>query len=487
MKKILKPFRHLLALLAVILFAVAITHLGVPMYIGAAFVACWQLSQIAMSKRRAMCFNTTGLSPEQIKEFEGILDGFKGYNQMFKELADLAKVEGGFAAIKKFPEMFKTMGDEQDRVKKELTKLRKESMLRQGDTGVRYVNGVPFVTDSCALALAGIYMGCAARQEKWNSKSLGDMEAGLTKAAEYLGVTRAALTSADIPLPTLYVPQIVELVYKYGQFRANATVFPMGAATVNLPQLKVGEDAFGIIAASGNVGEKKVAAQNVTHTVQKIGGIIRIPSEIEEDTFIPLGQFLARYVSRRFAHFEDSIGFLGDNSATYNRYGVGPYCAAQNGTPQLVQLAAGKTKPSDSTLANWRKLRTVVNAAVLQMGTACYYAHPTMEALFVTFNTLGAPLVYRPAQGGQPATLDGFPIKWVGVMQAYTEAAAPSAFLGLFGDLSYWFLDERGTPRVETSREVYFATDEIGMRAIERIDVEAMAPDAMSALQTPAQ
>jgi HK97 family phage major capsid protein len=72
-------------------------------------------------------------------------------------------------------------------------------------------------------------------------------------------------------------------------------------------------------------------------------------------------------------------------------------------------------------------------------------------------------------------------------MQSYQEVAAPGTFLGLFGDLSYWFLDERGTPRVETSREVYFATDEIGMRAIERIDVEAMAPDAMSALQTAAQ
>lgn len=486
MKKILKPYRHLLALFAVILFAVGLAHLGAPPLPCALLVGCWQLSQIAMSRRTAMCY-TTVLSPEQIKEFEGILEGFKGYNGMFKELAELAKVEGGFAAIKKLPDLLKTMGDDQEKLKKDLGKLRKQSLLREGDTGVRYVNGVPFVTDSCALAMAGIYMGCAARQDKWNSKSLGDMEAGLTKAADYLGVTRAALTSADIPLPVIYVPQIVELVYKYGQFRANATVFPMGAPTMNLPQLKVGEDAFGIIAASGQVGEKKVSAVNVTHTVQKIGGIIRIPSEIEEDTFIPLGQFLARYVSRRFAHFEDSIGFLGDNTATYNRYGVGPYVAAQPNTPQLALMPAGKTKPSDSTLAQWRKLRTLVNAAVLQMGSACYYANPTMEALFVTFNTIGAPLIYRPAQGNQPATLDGFPIKWVGIMQSYQEVAAPGTFLGLFGDLSYWFLDERGTPRVETSREVYFATDEIGMRAIERIDVEAMAPDAMSALQTAAQ
>ena len=68
-------------------------------------------------------------------------------------------------------------------------------------------------------------------------------------------------------------------------------------------------------------------------------------------------------------------------------------------------------------------------------------------------------------------------------MQPYSTKAAASTYLAFFGDLSYWYLGERGSPRVETSREVYFATDEIGMRALERIDVEAMAPDAMTALQ----
>jgi hypothetical protein len=36
---------------------------------------------------------------------------------------------------------------------------------------------------------------------------------------------------------------------------------------------------------------------------------------------------------------------------------------------------------------------------------------------------------------------------------------------------------------VEISRDVYFTTDEIGIRALERFDVEAMAVDAMAAIQ----
>ncbi len=162
---------------------------------------------------------------------------------------------------------------------------------------------------------------------------------------------------------------------------------------------------------------------------------------------------------------------------------MGPNCTL-NSNQYCVQLASGKTKPSDSTIADWRNMRALANAAALV--NAAYYCHPTMEALLVTFNTLNQPLIYRPAQGNQPATLDGFPIRWCGIMQPYKTSAAASAFLTVFGDLSYWYLGERLQPRVETSRDVYFATDEIGMPAIERIDVQAMALDAMSALETAA-
>jgi len=62
---------------------------------------------------------------------------------------------------------------------------------------------------------------------------------------------------------------------------------------------------------------------------------------------------------------------------------------------------------------------------------AAYYMSPSMEALLVTFNTIGQPLIYRPQNGVQPATLDGFPIHWIGVSQPYATTAAPSTFFGV--------------------------------------------------------
>jgi HK97 family phage major capsid protein len=182
---------------------------------------------------------------------------------------------------------------------------------------------------------------------------------------------------------------------------------------------------------------------------------------------------------------EDKTGFLGDGTASYaNQTGVGPYCSAN--TDYLQQLAGGKTKPTDATINDFRAIRGLINPAAL-VDDPAYYMNPSLEGLLVTFNTIGQPLIYRPSTGATPATLDGFPIRWVGCLQPFATTAQASKYLALFGALSYWYLGERGAPRVEVSREVYFATDEIAMRALERIDVEAMAIDAMSALQTAAQ
>ena len=382
-----------------------------------------------------------------------------------------------------------------DVMHEQLRTLRKSQYGNGGNAGIRTIGTKDFVSNDCAEALTATCIleiqRCDPNMLAAMTRDGGTRDQVLGKAKDILGMTttRAALDGTSTPLPTIYVPQVVELVWKYGQMRQFATIYPLGAGTVKLPRLQAGEDVFTFLGAgtagmSQTVAEKKVTAELVTFTANKMGGVIRIPMEIEQDTFIPLGQFLARYISRQLAKLEDLTGFLGDGTATYaSQTGVGPYCTAN--PAYLQQLGAGKTKPTDATINDFRAMRALVNPAVL-VDDPAYYCNPTLEALFVTFNTIGQPLIYRPAVGGTPATLDGFPIRWVGVMQPYSTAAAASKYVAMFGALSYVYLGERGAPRIEVSREIFFATDEIAMRALERIDVEMMAIDAMSALKTAA-
>lgn len=499
MKSFGKRYRHLIALFCVIGLAVGLIGLGAPVAAGLLIVGLFQLSQFAMSKRCGVCFNSA-LTPEQVKEFSQILDSFKGFDGLFKELMEISKQEGGFAAIKKLPELLKGEQDRSDKLEKELKSLRKQMVNFSSGTGVRWIGGVPFVTDDCAKALSSLVVLECQRAtpdgkmlaKLLNSEKKETHEKFLNLSAGNLGMElKAALTTADIPVPTVYVPQIVELVWHYGQARQFGTVYPLGGGQNKLPRLRAGEDDFGFVGGAGYAAmsqaltERKAELDLVTFTPNKAGGLIRIPTELEEDTFVQLGQFLARYIARQMAKLEDKTMFLADGSNNYvGITGVGPYCIAN--PTYLRQLGAGNVKVGQATIADFRAMRGLVNPAVL-VDDPAYYMNPTLESLLVSFNTLNQPLIYIPAKGGQPATLDGFPIRWVGVMQPNTNDAAPSTFIAMFGSLKYWYLGERLTIRVEVSRDVFFATDELAMRALERIDVEGMAIDAMSALQTAAQ
>jgi HK97 family phage major capsid protein len=153
-------------------------------------------------------------------------------------------------------------------------------------------------------------------------------------------------------------------------------------------------------------------------------------------------------------------------------------------------LATGKTAPADVTLADLQNLRSKVSAAVLSnmsvdgRTSAAYYLHPTFEPLLRSFNKYPNYIVFEYVNG-QPM-FEGYPVHWIGVSQPNTTSAAAAKPVAFFGDLSYWYLGEKGQIRIEISKEVYFATDELAMRALERIDIQNMAVDAMATLKTAA-
>ncbi|MGA2788077.1 MAG: phage major capsid protein [Verrucomicrobiota bacterium] len=458
MRKKLKPYRSLTSLLAVIIGAFALSMLGMSPLVCVMGVGCYQLIQISRkTSRNGVCY-LTALSEEQIKEFENILNEFKALGEFIPGIKALGAVEGGFAALKALPGLFKSEQARADELHAQVKKLSRQ-LFENTPTGVRWVNGQAHVTEDCAKYIGGMAVIRAANSNKLKGANAEDM---IARAAGFLGMeAKAAIAATDIPLPVQYAAQIVELVYAYGQARKLCTVYPLGMSSVKLPRLKTGEPAFGFIAVSGAVPEKVPQMEFVTFTPGKCGGIVRIPSEIEADSIIAVGQFVARYIAREMSKIEDMCVFIGDGSATYNNInGIGAQATADGGNA-LLTLAATKTKPSDIQLGDVRDLRSTVTGAVLQR--AAYYAHPTMDALFVQYNTSATVVPYQRKPDGS-ATLDGFPVIWVNTMPVYQTVANPGAYQVYFGDLSWWYFGERMTMSVETSREVYFATDETPTR-----------------------
>lgn len=393
------------------------------------------------------------------------------------------KLETELGLIKETPEQIKKLKEEANQVRELIAKMERHQKSHVSGRAAR----PGFVSDDCARHLGAVALLMGLKGGQIHEGKAREIAEGIIK--DVTGVeSRTALTSSDIPLPVGYSGEVSELVGQFGAARQYATVMPLGTGTMNLPRLKT-DPTFGLIAGSATVTEKSPQTEWVTFTAQKFGGLIRLPSEMDEDSIVPIGQFLARYAARQMAYVEDWQVFRSTGA------GSGLNGTAEGLTKNVVTnskttVSGVLGSPSEFTLAHFRTLRTVPDASALRVGA--YYMHPSFEQLLNTFNTSGNK-PYNPAAqiqgtGAQPfmtgPTLDGFPIRWVDVLPVYSTSDVVSTVHVLFGDVSFQYLGIRGGMRFDTSTEAGFTTDEILVRALQRMTTGLMATGAVGGLIT---
>lgn len=367
-------------------------------------------------------------------------------------------------------------------VQKTLVDLRKSGLDSYMGPRVREPGKV---SDACAKFLAAQFILHCEKSGKLEAlSSMPEQRTALyTVARHVLGLeAKAAVTTGDIPLPVQYSSEIKELISEFGVVRRKMSPYPIGMGTAKPPRFGT-RPAFGSIAMSAALAEKNPTIDFASLESHKLGGLIRLPREIDEQSIVPMGQYLARYGATEFARAEDVWGFMADGTATYeNVAGIVKTARTNNKT---VVLAAGKTKPSDATLQDFRTLRAKVNKAALSGTRSAYYLDTTWEAFLPSFRTAQEPLVYQRLPDGS-AILDGYPIVWTDVLTPYGTAAAVDQPLAVFGALDFWWFGQHGSPRIDTSEHVFFANDQLAVRFIEEIDFDYAAVDATAALITAA-
>lgn len=375
----------------------------------------------------------------------------------------LRGVEALQAGLRKQGDELATLKSEHNEMHTRVNDLRRQRITGLGG-GVRVPGRM---SDEGAIALARSFLSHVARTVAPEMLGKG--------AQELLAQTRA-LTTSEIPLPTQYGRELIELITEFGVVRRNMRRYPMSGAVDKPPRMGT-RPAFQSIAMAAPFPELKPTLGFASLEPHKVGGIVIPPREITEQSAVDFGNYLAMYGAVEFARAEDTWGFLADGTATYESVsGICKVCTDNN---LVVTTDSGKTAPSDTTLTNFRNMRGEVSTAALSGGK--YYINQSMEQHLRSFNTtLETPFVYRPS--GQ-ATLDGFPIVWTEVLQAYSTAAQVNKYVAAFGRLEFWWFGEHESPRVDTSSQVYFANDLIATRFIEEIDFDYAALDSVSVLR----
>jgi HK97 family phage major capsid protein len=394
----------------------------------------------------------------------------------------LGDIRGAWSTISVLPGEFKTLRDGADKLASDVRDVRRQLLSRRSAPAARQHGQV---SDECARHLAAQFIAQCERSDKLEALSSvpGQRDALLGFARNALNLsTRAALTALDINLPTQYGSELRELISEFGVVRRCMSPYPIGMGTARPARMGT-RPAFGSIAMSAAIAEKSPTLTFASLESHKLGGIVRLPRELDEQSIVSLGQFLARYGAVEFARAEDTWGFLADGSNTYETV-KGIVEVAHSNDCELV-LDSGKTKPSDATLEEFRALRSLVNKAALNGRLSAYYLDTTWETRLPAFRSAEEPNVYQRLPDGS-AMLDGYPVIWTDVMTPYGTAEAAGQPLAVFGALSFWWFGEHGHPRIDPSEHVWFANDQLAIRFIEEIDFDFAAPDATASLVTAA-
>src|SRR5688572_4869439 len=164
-----------------------------------------------------------------IAEFQtGLSEIQKGLDSQNKDVTDLKSA-------------LKSVQDENAKLAAELDNVRRQ-WLALG-TSTPHVRRPGFVSDHCARHLAAVFILGNARSGRLDRLDARVRESLFTEARSVLGLeTKAALTTTDIPLPSLFSGEFRELIAEFGVARRNmfpfptcASTFPATAQTPSLP------------------------------------------------------------------------------------------------------------------------------------------------------------------------------------------------------------------------------------------------------------
>src|SRR6266705_920901 len=313
------------------------------------------------------------ITDDQVNEFQSLL----------------GEIKTGWAELKPLPATFKTLQDETTRLQQHVQDVRR-SLASRASLSPR-IRARGQVTEECARHLAAQFIVQCEKSDKLEAlcslPAQRDALVGFARSTLNLS-TRAALTTTEIQLPTEFGSEIRELISDFGVVRRRMFSYPIGMG-VSRPARMGTRPAFGSIAMSAALAEKSPTLSFASLESHKIGGIVRLPRELDEQSIVAMGQFLARYGAVEFARAEDTWGFLADGGGAYESV-KGIVSIARDNNKTIV-LGSGKTKPSDATLADFRSLRTKVNKAALNGRASAYYVDSTWETQLPTFKTTAEP------------------------------------------------------------------------------------------------
>lgn len=278
-------------------------------------------------------------------------------------------------------------------------------------------------------------------------------------------------------VPDEFSTEIIDLRDAYGLFRRLCQVIPMGRDTLSTPRRKGGLTAYAV-----GEGTAPTASQmqwdNVRLTASKWAVLTLLSSELDEDAAVAIGDMLVGEIAYAFAVAEDTAGFSGDGSATYN--GVQGILTLFNnqvsgGTSTYsgaLDAASGHDTFAEIDSTDLANLMAKLPQYVYLRGNPTFYCSQAAWAAVFQRIIQGAGGISKDDITGRVVyRYLGFDVEIAPSMPTSTGDLSDKVML-MFGDLGMAAAmgDRRGMT-VQRSTEYKFAEDQIALKGTERFDI----------------
>ena len=271
-------------------------------------------------------------------------------------------------------------------------------------------------------------------------------------------------------VPPEFSNEVLKLVEEYGVFRRYARVVQMASDTKTVPRYVSGLTAYAV-GEGDTITESNATWDNVNLVAKKWAVLTKHSTELAEDSAISIADELAEYGARAIAQKQDDCGFKGDGTSTYHGiYGIRVKIDDGTHTASIKDASSGDTYPSQFLLADLEvvpgMLPEFAGIRPFWFGSKVAYYNSVVRLL----DALGGVTPGDVSRGALPQFL-GY--EWVFTNSLPTTLTATiNTCYFLLGDLSMSSLiGERRGLTVNVLRELYAATDQIGITMTTRFDI----------------
>ena len=214
------------------------------------------------------------------------------------------------------------------------------------------------------------------------------------------------------------------------------------------------------------IGETSPTISPIGLSALKLGALVKVSREFIEDLGVDVMAYLVNVLSRAFAKKEDHDILFGAGTSTSKTALRG---ISTNQTANVVTAAS-------ATTVTWEEVKKLVQMLKSYRANAtlvCGQAFLDICHSFKDGDTYMFPQQQAITQimGIRVVVSDEFP------------ALAAGAVAAIVGDFSYYHILDRMGLEVTTLNELYAANDQVGIRALERIDGDMGIKDAFAVLK----